>query len=44
MNKPRLSPAVARFLSDYGIIFVLLLLCAYYSWATYGVQQTGGRG
>jgi ribose transport system permease protein len=44
VNKPRLSPAVARFLSDYGIIFVLLLLCAYYSWATYGVQQTGGRG
>ena len=44
MSKPRLPAAFARFLSDYGIVFVLLLLCMYYSWATYGVQQTGGRG
>jgi ribose transport system permease protein len=32
----------ARFAADYGMFFVLLLLCAYYSWATYSEQQSGG--
>jgi ribose transport system permease protein len=33
---------LARFLSDYGMVLVLLLLCAYYSVVTLGEQQTGG--
>jgi len=32
----------ARFAADYGMFFVLLILCAYYSWATYSEQQSGG--
>jgi ribose transport system permease protein len=31
------------FLSDYGMVFVLLLLCAYYSFATLGVQYAAGE-
>jgi ribose transport system permease protein len=29
----------SRWLSDYGSLLILLLLCAYYSWATLGVQH-----
>lgn len=31
-----------RFTSGYGMIFVLLLLCAYYSWATFAEQHLAG--
>src|SRR5207245_9553916 len=34
--------ALARFLSDYGMLFVLLLLCAWYSLATIEEQQPTG--
>src|SRR5436309_2561485 len=33
---------LSRFLSDYGMLFVLLLLCAYYSWATCDEQHPAG--
>lgn len=33
-----------RWLADYGMLLVLLLLCAYYSAATYREQHPGGRG
>ncbi len=34
---------LARFTTDYGMLFVLLLLCGYYSWATWAEQHpTGG--
>ncbi len=36
------SKMISRFLTDYGMILVLIALCAYYSWATYGVQQLAG--
>jgi ribose transport system permease protein len=29
----------SRFLTDYGMIFVLLLLCGYFSWATLEIQH-----
>src|SRR5437868_1360479 len=32
----------ARFAADYGMIFVLLILCVYYSWATNAEQQPAG--
>lgn len=32
----------SRFAASYGMVFVLLLLCAYYSWATFAEQQPGG--
>lgn len=41
--KSEYRSALARWMSDYGIILVLLALCAYYSWATFGVQQVSGR-
>ena len=37
-----LSPnreTLGRWLQDYGMAGVLLLLCLYYSWATYQPQQ-----
>ncbi len=34
---------LSRFIADYGMIFVLLLLCCYFSWATYAERSaTGG--
>ncbi|MGV3722335.1 MAG: ABC transporter permease [Actinomycetota bacterium] len=42
-SKPGFRSALARLLSDYGMVLVLLLLCAYFSWATYGKQSSGGR-
>jgi ribose transport system permease protein len=36
---------LARFASDYGLVFVLLVLCVYLSWATYARQSgTGADG
>jgi ribose transport system permease protein len=32
----------ARFTSDYGMIFVLLVLCAFFSVATWGVEEPNG--
>ena len=32
----------ARFLADYGMLLVLILLCVYYSWATYAEQEPTG--
>src|ERR1700732_5060481 len=36
------SPRLSRFLSTYGMVLVLLALCAYYSVATLAEQQVGG--
>src|SRR5437763_12236117 len=36
------SPRLSRFLSAYGMVLVLLVLCAYYSVATLAEQQVGG--
>ena len=36
------KPAVRRFVADYGMVFVLLLLCAYYSWVTHSEQNPTG--
>src|SRR5438067_5248548 len=33
---------MARFLSDYGMLLVLVLLCGYYSYATYAEQDPTG--
>ena len=35
-------PILSRFLSEYGMVLVLLLLCGYYSFATYAEQDPGG--
>jgi ribose transport system permease protein len=32
----------SRFTADYGMLFVLLLLCGYYSWATWAEQHPTG--
>jgi ribose transport system permease protein len=32
----------SRFTTDYGMLFVLLLLCGYYSWATWAEQHPTG--
>lgn len=37
-----MKTSFARFAADYGMVFVLILLCVYYSWATYAEQQPGG--
>src|SRR4029079_1775549 len=36
------NPVLRRFVTDYGMAFVLLLLCAYYSWVTYAEQTPTG--
>jgi ribose transport system permease protein len=33
---------LSRFTTDYGMVFVLLLLCGWYSWATWAEQQPAG--
>ena len=33
----------SRFLSDYGMVFVLLLLCAFFSVVTYSEQSPTGE-
>jgi len=35
-------PLLSRFLSEYGMVLVLLALCGYYSVATYAEQDPGG--
>lgn len=40
----RLSPAVSRFLADYGMLGVLVLLCLYYSVATIEEQHSTSEG
>jgi ABC-type sugar transport system ATPase subunit/ribose/xylose/arabinose/galactoside ABC-type transport system permease subunit len=42
MADSKLHPLLARFLSDYGMVLVLLLLCLYYSYATYAEQDPVG--
>ena len=32
----------SRFVADYGMVFVLLLLCGYFSWATDAEQSPVG--
>src|SRR5262245_33512168 len=45
MAERRLPQALARFLSDYGMSLVLLLLCVYYSAVTFALQDpTGASG
>ncbi|HOX36865.1 MAG TPA: ABC transporter permease [Candidatus Brocadiia bacterium] len=41
-NRGRMGAAGRRFIADYGMIFVLLLLCVYYSVATLNVQYPTG--
>ena len=36
---PTRKSAFARFTADYGMVFVLLLLCVYYSLATWSVEE-----
>src|SRR5688572_29349222 len=38
----RWSDSFARLASEYGMLLVLLLLCAYYSLVTYGPQEPAG--
>ncbi|MBI5800037.1 MAG: ABC transporter permease [Verrucomicrobia bacterium] len=38
----RSSPALSRFLAAYGMVFVLALLCAFFSFATYTEQHPTG--
>ncbi len=40
---PNARPAVKRFLANYGMVFILVLLAGYYSWATWKEQYPGGR-
>jgi len=39
-----LKPLLGRFLSDYGMVFVLALLCLFFSVATYSEQSPTGEG
>lgn len=39
----RTKSAMKRFVTDYGMVFVLLLLCVYYSFATWAEQHPDGR-
>jgi ribose transport system permease protein len=34
--------SLSRFLSDYGMLLILLLLCLYYSWVTWAEQHPNG--
>lgn len=44
MPSLRSHPILARLVADYGMLGVLLLLCAYYAWGTYKLQHpTGGH-
>jgi hypothetical protein len=42
MTGRRLPQALSRFLSDYGMSLVLLLLCIYYSAVTFALQDPSG--
>ena len=39
-----MKPSLTRWLADYGMIFVLLLLCAFFSVVTYSEQSPTGEG
>jgi len=39
---PNARPAIRRFLANYGMVLILVLLAAYYSWATWKEQYPGG--
>ncbi len=41
MAERMFSRLFSRFMSDYGMLLVLLLLCAYFSYATYTEQDPG---
>ncbi|MFA6544497.1 MAG: ABC transporter permease [Limisphaerales bacterium] len=42
MNQNDPHPKLSAFLSHYGMVFVLALLCAFFSFATYTVQHPAG--
>ena len=42
-NKPHGRAFVRQFLSHYGMVFVLALLCAFFAWATYHADSPAGR-
>ena len=37
-----MNKVLSRFVADYGMVFVLLLLCGYFSWATEAEQSPEG--
>ncbi|MHB1034576.1 MAG: ABC transporter permease [Pirellulales bacterium] len=43
MPRFQIKAISARFLAGYGMLGVLLLLCAYFSWATLAEQNPGGK-
>lgn len=42
MKKSSFHTALLRSLSDYGMLLVLILLCAFFSWATWNEQHPNG--
>ncbi len=42
MKGSRLPTPLTRFLSDYGMLLALLLLCGFFSWVTFDEQHPGG--
>lgn len=42
MDHARIRSGLSRAFSSYGMVLVLLLLCAYFSWVTYAEQHPGG--
>ncbi len=42
MTLSKIRKIISTFTSDHGMVFVLLLLCAYYSWATLSEQNPEG--
>ena len=42
MHASRTTATARRFLADYGMVFVLAMLCAYYSYATWKQQYPAG--
>ncbi len=42
MNRPQLKPLLARFVSDYGMVLVLALLCVFFSYVTWDEQPANG--
>jgi hypothetical protein len=42
MSRIRPNPILARLFADYGMLVVLLVICLYYSWATFRLQDPKG--
>lgn len=42
MNRPQLKAVLARFISDYGMVLVLALLCVFFSYVTWDEQPANG--